>query len=140
MISFAHRACATKGKPGKRSLLPCKHTERERSYVDVYSTEELIYAAVVHGYRYFFLELYIYEDADFILRNFMTRLAYFKIKHSPFPANVRTEEEKERYVTYINSRMNFMGILKRELSVTGSNGIDPSPEKRAFYKQVGSSF
>lgn len=114
-------------------MRPCKHNERERSYIDVYSSEELCYAAVKHGYRYFFLELYIYDDADYILLKYVTRLAFSKIKHSNFPAGINTDEEKRDYISQVNMKMNFKAVINDELTV---GSIEPSPEKRTFFKQV----
>lgn len=86
-----------------------------------------------HSYRYFFLEITIYHEASFFLRDFVTRLAFSKIKHSEFPPGICTREEKEKYLEEIESKMHFRDILKESLTV---EAIEPCAEKRAFFKQV----
>jgi len=111
----------------------CQHGKKDREITDTWTTPEVLFA--MHcGYQLITIwEMYVYEQSDFIFKDFYTRLARIKLESEGYPDTVESSgfEEKEKYVTDLNEKM-------PGLNLTSSN-IIKNTGRRAFAKDVSNS-
>ena len=112
------------------SLITCNHNDKDRSWVGVYTFDELEYAQM-KGYRFKFLEAYVYEKETYLFTDFIRILGLEKMKSSKLPDGV----DPETYCFEVN----------RSMGLTGSDKICPKDlsynhEHREFVKSSLNSF
>lgn len=127
-VAVLCRSCAE-----KKSVAPCSHSPFDRSIADQWTITEVAYAISLNYIVLDWYELMIYEAAAPLLERYMALLAYHKIRFSPYPPHVRTEEEKSEYVESLNIDMCFQQRLGFSLDKTQ---MQPNEEMRSFFKQV----
>ena len=120
------RKCAILREQGSK----CEHSLRDRSFDACYTSTDLAYGKSL-GYSYHIFELIVYPESSYFVREFLTLLAFEKLRHCEFPPQVKTAEEKDTYCADLNIRMRFKEIIKKELV---SQDINPNKEQREFVK------
>ena len=71
-----------------------------------------------------------YNHSDYIFKDFLSHLAYLKIRYSEYPKHIQSEEDKVRFCTEISEKMGFTGT---PFQLT-PNDITPNKEKRLQVK------
>ena len=113
----------------KRGKKKCPHNQFQRSWIVTLCTHEIVYAAK-YGYKFDFFEAYVYKNHDFLLRDYISTLASYKIKNSGLPKDF-SKTEQETFVSNINTKMKFENALKLEPKDFKNN-----PEKRLMFKSL----
>jgi hypothetical protein len=130
----------------KQCIDDCNHSDLERSWIDCYTTAELVYA-LQNGYAILqYFEVLIYSQRKAILQRYMALLGYYKLKHSEIPSDIKGRPEAmSAYCDRLNAEMNFKELIQMQLT---PDILDDNPEMRFFYKdalckvrtlQIGSS-
>lgn len=123
------RKCSLEAKR-RDGIAVCTHSELERSFVSTLSSCEVAYAALL-GYTFNFFEMIVYYEAGFFLRPFLTLLAFEKLRHSEYPKNIVTPDEKVKYCKSINEQMQFPKLIQMEFCPAV---VQPNAQLRAFSK------
>jgi hypothetical protein len=137
LIATLCRTCSELASQKEVCEMACNHTDKERSFIDSYSTTELIYALDHLGYRLHFFELLLYKNFEKILRPFITILAFEKIRHSAYPNETWSLSEKKDYCKDLNQKMNFSSVVGRELT---PDDVAPNKAMRELMKASLNSF
>ena len=119
--------CCQKCAETKNERL-CTHDQNERSIVGVYCINEIVYA--VQHYKYEIMqifEIYAFTQRAQVFKNFMTFLGAKKIRHSNYPKNIKTDEDKQAYCDYVNKKMKF----DPSISITPENIDNNEYQKQA---------
>jgi len=80
-------------------------------------------------------ECHVYEQHDFIFREFVEKLNYFKTKYTDCFQGLQTIKSKLQCLTDLNRKMNLSDSTKFTLK-----SIEPNKGKRQFYKLAQNSF
>ena len=112
----------------------CSHSDIERSFISVYFISELVFALQL-GYKINEIyECHYFEKSDFILRDFINKLACLKLQNSNLFSNLTTIEEKESYCDYLNAVMQFSEPFKLKV-----DNVQFNETKRNLYKTMMNS-
>jgi hypothetical protein len=88
--------------------LPCIHTEKQRSICSVYTLVEVAFAVNSCGYTILSLhEAHIYDQLEFVYKDFMRLIAKLKVQYSGFPRKNMPQAEREDYVKQVNANLNL---------------------------------
>jgi hypothetical protein len=140
LVGTLCRTCSKQASKKKRAaacVIACHHTDKQRSFVDSYTTSELIYARDHLGYRLHFFELLLYKHFEKILRPFITLLAFEKIRHSAYPDETWSLSEKTAYCKDLSKKMNFSSVIGRELTPAD---VSPNRAMRELMKASLNSY
>jgi G:T-mismatch repair DNA endonuclease (very short patch repair protein) len=121
-------------KCSETNLTICNHTDSERSFTSVYFISELTFALTL-GYEIIEIyECHYFETSDYILRDFVKKLACLRLQNSNLFANLKTETEKETYCDQLNNQMSFEVPFNLNVS-----NVNYNESKRNFYKTMMNS-
>jgi hypothetical protein len=110
--------------------IKCTHSKLQRAITSTYMISEIEYALTLNYEIVSIYEAHIYTDPpQFIFKDFIQKMNFFKTKHSNCFLNCKTLKEKEDYCAYLNSKMD----LKEPFLLTSSN-VQCNLQKRNFYK------
>jgi len=113
----------------------CKHSDSNRAIIGSYMMSEIEYALTL-GYEIVHIfECHVYEQHDFIFREFVEKLNYFKTKYTDCFQGLQTIKSKLQCLTDLNRKMNLSDSTKFTLK-----SIEPNKGKRQFYKLAQNSF
>jgi len=125
--------CSTCTEKKQKSL--CQHSENERAITGCYLLSEIEYALTL-GYKILHIyECHIYTQFDYILKDFVEPLAFFKTAASNCFENLKSKKQKNDYCSYLNQKMNFNTNFQFTLK-----NIKPNVSKRYFYKLAQNTF
>jgi len=112
----------------------CRHTNKQKHFTATYMISEIEFALTL-GYKIIHIhEAHIYTESEFILKDFVHTLNYFKILASENFKSCHTNKEKETMCKLIASKMNF--DESQPIDMTNSK---PNQKKRNFYKLMCNS-
>ena len=93
----------------------CPHSDEERALTSTYTTAEII-TAVKYGYTVKKIhEMIVYEKYFPVLAPYYISLAKTKIAAEKLPPGINSEEEKEKYVSELNSAMPGLSLQASDL-------------------------
>ena len=103
----------------------CNHSNLERSWVGTYASVEL-FDAINHGYSILeIFEIWSFEKSETLFAKYIDYFLKQKIEASGFPVNVKTQEEKEKYI---------FEIAQKEGINLNISDIKKNPSKRTQAK------
>ena len=112
----------------------CRHSDSERSFTSVYFISELSFATTL-GYQINeIFECHYFEKSEFVLKDFVKKLSFFRLKNTDLWVKCKNLQEKESYCNYLNESLNFEEPFK--LSV---ENVSPNESKKLFYKTIMNS-
>ena len=118
-------------KCSENSLTKCHHSDDERSFTSVYFISELVFAIKLGYHVNEIYECHYYKQSDFILRDFVKKLACLRLQNSNLFQNLRTTEEKHTYCQHLNEQMKFEEPFNLKI-----DNITHNDSKRNFYKTM----
>jgi G:T-mismatch repair DNA endonuclease (very short patch repair protein) len=121
-------------KCAENNLSICKHSDTDRSFTSVYFISELVFALKLGYAITTIFECHYYEKSDFILQDFIKKLACLRLQNSNLFHNLSTNDEKESCCDQLNTRMNFQQPFNLNI-----NNICYNEGKRNFYKTMMNS-
>ena len=74
----------------------CNHSEEQRSFIATYMISEIEFALTLNYKILQIYEAHVFVDSQFILRDFIQKLNYFKTLNSNCLKNLQSTEEKEK--------------------------------------------
>ena len=109
----------------------CSHSDQERALTSVYYISEILYAISL-GYKILEIyECYFFEKSEFILKSFVEKLVFLRLKHSNIFKGCKSSQEQSEYCDFLNKDMD----LKAPFALTPEN-VSPNEEKKKFYKEI----
>ena len=118
----------------EKELKICNHNESERALTSSYMISEIEFALELNYQILHIHECHIYEESDFILKDFVKAINFFKTKYSNiFSKNCRNEA-KVQICNQLNNEME----LSEPFSLTVENNC-PNLSKRTFYKLMANA-
>jgi len=114
----------------------CTHSEEDRSFIATYMTNE-VELALCLGYKILQIyEAHIYTSKEPILRDFISKINFFKTKHSISFDNMKPEQ-KLTYCEYLNKKMQLSN-LGHDFVLTPEN-IKYNASLRNYYKLLSNA-
>jgi hypothetical protein len=112
----------------------CKHNDMERAITSCYMISEIEFALRLNYKLVNIHECHYYFNSDYILKDFVQILNYFKTKYSDCIKKFQTDEEKLNYCNFLNSEMNLTNpfLLK-------PTEIESNKSKKTFFKLMANS-
>ena len=98
----------------EREIKKCKHSDKERALTSSYMISEIEFALTLNYKIMFIHECHIYEASDFILKDFVKILNFFKTKHLPFK-KFRNIEEEKHYLSFLNNEMELFALILKNV-------------------------
>lgn len=115
----------------ENKTIKCNHVESQRAITSVYFISEIKFAITL-GYKIIQIhECHYYKQTDYILKEFVQKLSFLRMKHTEIFKECCTLEEKEEYCTYLNNIMEFTAPN----CLTPTN-VSPNESKKRFYKSM----
>ena len=109
----------------------CAHCDEERALTSVYYVSEILFAISL-GYKILEIyECYFFEKSEFILKSFVEKLVFLRLKHSNIFKGCKSSQEQSEYCDFLNLEMD----LKPPFSLTPEN-VTPNEQKKQFYKEM----
>jgi G:T-mismatch repair DNA endonuclease (very short patch repair protein) len=110
----------------------CTHNDEQRAITGSYMITEIEFALSLNYKIIAIHECHVYEENDFILRDFIKILNFYKTKHSSFPAGQKS------------TKLEYLSTLNKELELTDPflltpSNIKPCQKKRNFFKLMANS-
>ena len=119
----------------ENNSINCHHSDNERAITASYFTSELIYA-IKNNYKLLHIhECHSYTSVKPILKDFIKKLNFLKLKNSDCLKDYKVFNEKEEYCKYLNKEMD----LDEPFSLTVNN-VENNIGKRTFFKLMANSF
>ena len=107
----------------------CNHNNSERALTGCYMISEIIFALKLNYSILSIHECHAYFKSDYILRDYIKALNFFKTKHTNLFENCKTLKEKEDYCSKLNKE-----LLLTEPFLLKPHLIEPNHSKRNFFK------
>lgn len=105
----------------------CNHNDNERALTSVYYISEILFAISL-GYQILEIyECYFFEKSEYILKSFVEKLVFLRLKHSNIFKDCKSIQEQSDYCNFLNSEMD----LKPPFSLTPQNVI-PNEQKKTI--------
>jgi hypothetical protein len=108
----------------------CSHSKKDRSFSSVYTIIELVKAFEV-GYELEFYELLIFDDANHILRPFMSAVSFEKQRHSNKPSYL----DEQEFCSRVND-FSFYSELGLQLQPAN---MASNAYKKKLFKQIANA-
>ena len=113
----------------------CNHSEEQRSFIATYMISEIEFALTLNYKILQIYEAHVFVDSQFILRDFIQKLNYFKTLNSNCLKNLQSTEEKEKYCDYLNNKMQLHDV-NYKLAIAN---IKPCNLRRNYFKLLCNS-
>ena len=94
-------------KCAELNIQKCNHSNEERSFIATYMISEIEFALHLNYKVLQIYEAHIYLTKDFLLKDFIQKLNYYKTISSDCFQKCGTEREKNQYCTYLNEKMDL---------------------------------
>jgi len=109
----------------------CRHNDKDRALIGTYLISEIEYALTLNYTILNIFESHVYLESDFIFKDFVNTLNYYKTIHSDCFKNLKSIENKQACIDKLNSKTNQNFLI---------DSIQPNAAKRLFYKLAQNSF
>ena len=117
------RTCA------ENHLIKCKHNETERAITSCYMLSEIEFALQLNYKIICIHECHVYQEADFILKDFVQFLNYFKTRNSNLFENVHSTTQKELICQKLNKELDLTPP-----NILTAKNVQFNSQKRSFHK------
>ena len=118
----------------EKSTRICKHNENERSLTSSYMISEIEFALKLNYKILAIHECHIYQKSEFLLKDFIKYLNFFKVKHSDCLTHCKSLNDKLAYCSALNKQMQLS-----EPFLLKPNNIKPDNKKRNFFKLMANA-
>ena len=116
-------------------IVKCNHSEEDRSFIGTYMLSEIEFA-LERNYKILQIyEAHIYVTHNYILREFIQKLSYYKTINSDCFEEQFSELEKNNYCKFLNEKMQ---LQDRNFQIQ-INDIRPNVAQRNYYKLLSNS-
>jgi len=112
----------------------CKHNDEERSFIATYMISEIQFALSLNYQILQIYEAHVYEEKDFILRDFVKKMNFFKTLHSDCLQNIDPEKHLD-YCKDLNQKMN----LFEESFIIEPKLVDNNPRQKNYFKLLSNA-
>ena len=110
----------------------CKHSDKQRALTSTYMISEIEFALTLNYKILNIHECHIYEESDYILRDFVKILNFFKTKYSNLKKN--SDLTNGDYLDFLNNEMEL-----KEPFLLSERNVSPNVQKRTFYKLMANA-
>ena len=118
----------------ERQLRKCQHSAEERAITSSYMISEIEFALSLNYQIMHIHEAHLYFESDFILKDFIKAINFFKTKSSKIFQNCNSEEDKLKICKTLNLEMDLLAPFQ----LTPENNC-PNDSKRTFYKLMANA-
>ena len=118
----------------ERELKKCQHTPDQRAITSSYMISEIEFALSLNYQIIQIHECHLYFESDYILKDFVKAINFFKTQSSNFLLNCKSKDDKLNMCTTLNKEME----LSHPFLLTHQNNY-PNESKRTFYKLMANA-
>ncbi len=112
----------------------CKHSEIDRALTSCYMITEIEFALTLNYKLVYIHECHYYESFDYILRDFVQILNFYKTKYSDCFKKYKSTKDKLEYINYLNTELDL-----KEPFVLSPSEIEFNKSKRTLFKVMANS-